>query len=284
MGWDKMDFILVAIIVLVLLFIAYHFSVASHKQEEIKHRYREIVQSTSALLRSLITLNHQYNFSNDIRRQYKRERLFESKSQYDHYNCEDLFDCVVFQEYNTLCHDAKKIQENRCKYEKYLRQIGSLHSTVTPEFAAQLQIPFNTYRAIEDELFRQHQLMPTINGEIICIARYISPQGRNQYSKQCSHSIFEVAARYQELQEKISRKNSAEEQKKRERAKMSDSLRYDILRRDGFKCQICGRTQADGVKLHVDHIVPIARGGKTEESNLRTLCDQCNLGKRDKTE
>lgn len=65
---------------------------------------------------------------------------------------------------------------------------------------------------------------------------------------------------------------------------MSDSLRYDILHRDGFKCQICGRTQADGVKLHIDHVIPIAKGGKTVKENLRTLCDQCNLGKRDKTE
>ena len=40
----------------------------------------------------------------------------------------------------------------------------------------------------------------------------------------------------------------------------------------------------DGVKLHVDHIFPIAKGGRTDPSNLRTLCDQCNLGKKDKIE
>lgn len=69
-----------------------------------------------------------------------------------------------------------------------------------------------------------------------------------------------------------------------QRRLMSDSLRYDVMRRDGFRCQICGATQKDGVKLHVDHIFPISKGGKTEMSNLRTLCERCNMGKSDKIE
>lgn len=69
-----------------------------------------------------------------------------------------------------------------------------------------------------------------------------------------------------------------------ERRKMTSSLRYDVLRRDGFRCQLCGATASDGVLLHVDHIVPVSKGGKTEMSNLRTLCERCNLGKSDKTE
>ena len=51
------------------------------------------------------------------------------------------------------------------------------------------------------------------------------------------------------------------------------------MKRDGFRCVLCGRTANDGVVLHVDHIYPVARGGKTEMSNLRTLCEFCNKGK-----
>ena len=70
---------------------------------------------------------------------------------------------------------------------------------------------------------------------------------------------------------------------KAERAKMTPSLRYDILKRDGFRCRICGASQEeDGVKLHVDHIYPVAKGGETEYSNLQTLCELCNSGKSDK--
>lgn len=69
-----------------------------------------------------------------------------------------------------------------------------------------------------------------------------------------------------------------------ESRKIPVGLRYDILRRDNFKCQICGRSQADGIKLHVDHIIPFSKGGKTEPNNLRTLCQDCNLGKSNKIE
>lgn len=65
---------------------------------------------------------------------------------------------------------------------------------------------------------------------------------------------------------------------------MTDSLRYDVMRRDNFRCQLCGATQADGYMLHVDHIIPVSKGGKTEMNNLRTLCERCNMGKRDKIE
>lgn len=62
---------------------------------------------------------------------------------------------------------------------------------------------------------------------------------------------------------------------------MSLSLRYKVLSRDRFRCVACGRSPAkdSDVELHVDHIVPWSRGGRNIESNLRTLCSNCNLGK-----
>jgi len=57
-------------------------------------------------------------------------------------------------------------------------------------------------------------------------------------------------------------------------------LRFHILARDGYRCQYCGRRAPD-VILHVDHIKPFSRGGRTEESNLKTACRDCNNGKSD---
>ncbi|NMC52516.1 MAG: HNH endonuclease, partial [Chloroflexi bacterium] len=56
-----------------------------------------------------------------------------------------------------------------------------------------------------------------------------------------------------------------------ERAKMAPSRRLRIMQRDNFHCVFCGRGREDGIKLHVDHIVPIAKGGKTEDDNLAAL-------------
>jgi len=59
------------------------------------------------------------------------------------------------------------------------------------------------------------------------------------------------------------------------------SLRYDILQRDKFKCVLCGR-DAKNTTLEIDHIIPVVAGGKTVIDNLRTLCFDCNRGKKDK--
>lgn len=55
------------------------------------------------------------------------------------------------------------------------------------------------------------------------------------------------------------------------------ALRYRVLERDR-RCLNCGAT-AETAKLHVDHKTPFSLGGRTIESNLQTLCADCNLGK-----
>jgi hypothetical protein len=60
-------------------------------------------------------------------------------------------------------------------------------------------------------------------------------------------------------------------------------MRWRVLTRDSFRCRSCGRSPAveQGVILHVDHIIPWSKGGLTIYENLQTLCERCNLGKRD---
>jgi hypothetical protein len=58
------------------------------------------------------------------------------------------------------------------------------------------------------------------------------------------------------------------------------SVRWAVLERDGRRCCACGRRAGErGVVLDVDHVVPVARGGGDEISNLRVLCRECNRGK-----
>ena len=67
-----------------------------------------------------------------------------------------------------------------------------------------------------------------------------------------------------------------------QRDRMTPALRSAILERDKFTCCDCGRNAYDGVKVDVDHIVPVSKGGKTIKSNLQALCEECKLAKRDK--
>lgn len=70
---------------------------------------------------------------------------------------------------------------------------------------------------------------------------------------------------------------------KDQRRLMTPSLRHEIMVRDDFTCQICGKQMRDGVGLQIDHIIPVAKGGKTVPSNLQVLCSKCNGSKGAKT-
>jgi hypothetical protein len=66
------------------------------------------------------------------------------------------------------------------------------------------------------------------------------------------------------------------------REQLSPRLRFQVFKTGGYKCELCGRNTAeDDVKLEVDHIIPVSRGGTSDPENLQVLCFDCNRGKSD---
>lgn len=59
---------------------------------------------------------------------------------------------------------------------------------------------------------------------------------------------------------------------------ISKKLRFEILKRDGFRCRYCGKL-SKAASLHVDHIIAQANGGSDDPRNLATACIECNLAK-----
>lgn len=55
-------------------------------------------------------------------------------------------------------------------------------------------------------------------------------------------------------------------------------VRFEVLKRDAFTCQYCGKSAPD-VILHIDHIKPVSKGGNNGILNLVTSCQGCNSGK-----
>lgn len=58
-------------------------------------------------------------------------------------------------------------------------------------------------------------------------------------------------------------------------------LRYAALKNTDGRCQCCGASAADGVQLHVDHVIPRYKDPRLELNinNLQVLCMDCNVGK-----
>ena len=68
--------------------------------------------------------------------------------------------------------------------------------------------------------------------------------------------------------------------RQRELDDFTPEQKEQILKRDGYKCVICGRGRKDGIELHVDHIKPKYLGGKSTIENGQTLCAQHNFIKK----
>jgi len=59
---------------------------------------------------------------------------------------------------------------------------------------------------------------------------------------------------------------------KKELENFTPAQKEIILKRDDYRCVICGRSRKDGVEIHVDHIKPKDKGGKATIENGQTLC------------
>jgi len=68
--------------------------------------------------------------------------------------------------------------------------------------------------------------------------------------------------------------------KERKLEEFTSEQKAEILKRDNYKCVICGRGKKEGVELHVDHIKPKYLGGKATIENGQTLCAQHNFIKK----
>src|SRR5206468_1089485 len=63
-----------------------------------------------------------------------------------------------------------------------------------------------------------------------------------------------------------------------QRIPLTKRQRFEILKRDSFTCQYCGRKPPE-VSLEVDHRIAVYAGGSNHPSNLVAACVDCNRGK-----
>lgn len=115
------------------------------------------------------------------------------------------------------------------------------------------------------------------NDNPVFIFSYISPSRKSQRE----FKIIITTEIIRKVQSEISYKLNKSTQVKTQRNAMSNDLRNAIKKRDNYTCCICGNSiyNEPNLLLEIDHIIPVAKGGKTEASNLQTLCWRCNRSK-----
>lgn len=70
------------------------------------------------------------------------------------------------------------------------------------------------------------------------------------------------------------------EHRRRNRRPVPGSIRYEVLKRAKYRCELCG-ISAEEKALEVDHITPKNLGGEDSINNYQALCYTCNAQKRD---
>lgn len=194
--------------------------------------------------------------------EYIAKYFYPNKKQYPE-QIKKLYQLV--EELETLS-DAKQIIDNyKVEYKQYLGDV--------PDF-----IMDN-----DEDGFYARLGFATIDESVLAVEykfAYTSGGGMAQRYFTVPMTEDTIAELIAVLESKLTAAAFAKEQ----RTLMTKKLRDFIKTRDNFTCCTCGNsTLAEpNLLLEIDHIIPVSKGGKTEESNLQTLCWKCNRSKSDK--
>jgi 5-methylcytosine-specific restriction endonuclease McrA len=128
----------------------------------------------------------------------------------------------------------------------------------------------------EVNLFDPHHALPFANGTASTSADWNDTQGVRHSTSRHFSECAEYCA-WAATPAQVRAKPSA-------RKAIPQKLRFEILERDHFTCQYCGRSRGKhGVVLHVDHKTSVFDKGSNDLENLTTSCSDCNFGKGKKS-
>ena len=240
--------------------------------------YVNFVTEHSILINSLKNINSKYHFHRIPPQIYRKEYDNE-----DYYNTIAPIDYLTYQ-LQFIQKDIKKVIhdviENSCIYDMYKADVDLL--TVRNEFDVPVKLLFKGHLSkIEEDVFSKMLQRPITDLNIIVEIILTNINGQYRTSKKNHFTIIQV----EELIEKVNDRTNGrfnirqiwDSVSRVERAKVSNKMRFAVYSRDGNRCVKCGSTR----ELEVDHIMPIAKGGKTTFNNLQTLCKRCNMNKSD---
>lgn len=69
--------------------------------------------------------------------------------------------------------------------------------------------------------------------------------------------------------------------RRRTRRKWLGVRRLRVFERDDWRCRYCGARVA--LSDHIDHVIPLSRGGSDDIDNLAAACVTCNISKGART-
>ena len=241
-----------------------------------RQRKRTFIAEHSRAYKDLLRINKEYSFKtfNDltIMNNYDNDKYYGTISTSDYliyyinYHMSSVQDGIYCAVYNN---------ERLKDYKEDLKTINVFGNYDVDELPDKKE----KIDAMEKQMFEKKIFVPKTSFFVTVTLYLTNINGRYITSKRCAYNM-------QQLKEYISRVKNRHGKFyndegiwnalcRVERGKVTNRLRFAVYRRDHNRCRMCGSRY----DLEVDHIYPIAKGGKTTFDNLQTLCHRCNQKK-----
>ena len=271
----------IAFLIIVFLIIAFGVFCLIWSIRKAKHT--NYLLENSLPLKKIDEINKKYTFF-EIGSIDSLNHTYDNENFYDTISCKDYliyqlqFDIRFFEK------ELHKIDHNKKSLALYKKELSLIC-----DFGAFNDFPpklnYNYLLKLEKSLFNQRILKAQTNFYVQVFLYCAKMNGDVYRKKHQNFSDADISAFLQRLKNKsgyfYNDREIWDAICRVERGKVSNKMRFAIYERDGYRCKICGR-RGNHVALEIDHIKPIAKGGKSTYDNLQTLCKRCNQEKSDK--
>lgn len=262
-------------LILLLIIIAVIFGALKY----IDNKYKDFVKEHSKLLIEVRKVNLKYHFREiEV---FDLEHAYDSETNYNSVSCEDylIYNLrFMIKRVETAMSDTLY---NNNIYDFYIAEVNSIKY----QNEYDIEVPFkyqNRLKTLESKLYKKELKQPTIyfNMNVKLILKKMN--GSYVTSKTGCFNAIKAENLIGRLNDKYGDRYNDEgiwnSIVRVERGRVSNKMRFSIFEKDNYRCRNCKRHTDD---LEIDHIIPIAKGGKSEYNNLQTLCKRCNKNKSD---
>lgn len=248
-----------------------------------RKKYDHFILENSLCLKELNEINERYQFFPDV--SFDQNHTYDNENFYNDISCEDYLIYQLQYIKKDISAQIEKINKNRELYSNYIKETSAITQFGRFQTSA-TKLKEKTLLGREQVLIKSKTYRAPITHFVLAVTLYCSKINGQIYRKKRNlFTDIEVQTLISRLNNK--RGNFYTDRKiwdsicRVERGKVSNKMRFSIYARDGYRCRMCGAS-GKFAQLEIDHIMPIAKGGKSTYNNLQTLCHKCNIKKGDK--
>lgn len=240
-------------------------------------KYIQFILENSLSLRKLNQLNEQFGFHNDIS-DFDERHTYDNAFFYNNISCEDYLIYQLQFKKSNVQKAINNTEYNKKLYPQYQQEVDKIR-TFGQYDNVNSKLNKTLLLKIEKSCFNEKVLKPKVTFSISITLTHGYYRSKQEVFHQ--DEILHLISRLNNTTNGFYNDRATWEALCRvERGRVSNRMRFSIYRRDGYKCCICGK-HGSAEELEIDHIKPIAKGGKSTYDNLQTLCKKCNQQKGD---